>query len=104
MTGRDPHRGAGSSATRGSRKRLLARVLAGHRQELLGLVFALIAIGWGLWVLGLVLFLACEGLQSNAMLASPKDPCARLGWAVLGGFVILLVTSVVAHKYYRRWR
>jgi hypothetical protein len=104
MTGRDPHRGAGSSATRGSRKRLLARVLAGRRLELLGLVFALIVIGWLVWLFGLVLALLCSGLQSNAMLASPESPCKGLWRAVLGGFVFLLITSLVARKYYRRWR
>jgi hypothetical protein len=98
MTVRDRHRGAGS------RKQLLARVLAGRRLELLGLVFALIVIGWGLWLYGLVIVLACEGLQSNPMLASSKDPCAGLGRGVLWGFVFLLITSVVALNYYRRWR
>jgi hypothetical protein len=103
MTGRDRDRGA-DRAARGSRKQLLARVLAGRRQELLGLVFALIVIGWGLWLYGLVGVLLCEGLQSNPGLSSPKDPCVGLGLEVLGGFVFLLVTSVVALNYHRRWR
>lgn len=70
-------------------------------------VFGLIALGWALWVVGVVFLVVCKGLQSNPGLASPKDPCVGLGWAVLGGFVFLLVTSVVALNYssnHRRWR
>ena len=62
------------------------------------------AIGWGLWLFGLVTAFLCQGLQSNAMLASPNNPCAGLWWAVLGGFVFLAITSVVALNYSSKHR
>jgi hypothetical protein len=55
----------------------------------------LIAIGWAVWAVGVVLLVYCEGLQSG-MLASPGDPCAGLRWGVIGGLVFMLVTSFLA--------
>ena len=51
------------------------------------LVLGLMVFGWVLWLFAVVLAAACSGLQSNAMLASPEDPCGGLWLAVLGGFV-----------------
>jgi hypothetical protein len=64
------------------------------------LFFGLIAFGWALWVVGLVLLLECSGLQPNPGLESPGDPCRTLRLAVLGGFVFLLVASILA---FARW-
>ena len=60
------------------------------------LVLGLMVFGWVLWLFAVVLAAACSGLQSNAMLASPEDPCGGLWLAVLGGFVFLVVASFLA--------
>jgi len=57
------------------------------------LVSGLLTIGWVLWLFAVVLAALCSGLQSNAMLAEPNDPCGGLWLGVLGGFVFLLVAS-----------
>ena len=70
----------------------------------LGIVFALLVIGWVVWLYGLFVVVACSGLQSNPGLSSPNDPCADLGWAVFGGFIFLLVASLVAFNSYSKRR
>lgn len=68
--------------------------------------WALIVMGWALWVVGVVFLVFCEGIQSNPGIAAPGDPCRDLRGLVFGGFVFLLVTSVVALKLsskQRRW-
>src|SRR5207237_9478773 len=56
----------------------------------------LIALGWGLWAVGLVYLLACEGLQSNPGISGPGDRCGKLRWIVGGGFVFLAFASILA--------
>src|SRR5207237_6947035 len=62
----------------------------------------LIALGWGLWAVGLVYLLACEGLQSNPGISGPGDPCGKLRWIVGGGFVFLAFASILALPW-SRW-
>jgi hypothetical protein len=71
-------------------------VWEGMPQSLFGVFFGLIAIGWAVWVLGVVFYGLCAGLQSNPGISSPGHPCRTLGLGVLGGFFFLLVASVVA--------
>jgi hypothetical protein len=88
--------GRGEEAREGIGRALVSR---GSRW----LVFGLIVMGWALWLCAVVILLSCERLQSG-MIANPGDPCAGLGWGVFGGFVFLLVTSVVALNYSSKHR
>jgi len=63
------------------------------------LVFGLVAIGWAVWLFGLLVVVACASIQSNPDLAAPNDPCAGLERAVAFGFVFLCVASFAAINY-----
>ena len=67
-----------------------------------GLGIVLIALGWALWAFGFVILLFCECFQSNPGIAAPGDPCGTLRWLVIGGFLFLLVASLLALASPRR--